>query len=186
MWIFWPFYSHLLINPHLFGLNKHTQVSLTRCVKVNIVDLALICLWSNQICQTDDIITAQTKRCKHGGHCKWLLNGEVNLQHIKKRGGGATHFLCPNTALLRTQMDASGLRPVVLLFTGGWKWTSSFPPPSAWTWRQRGRLSSPSRKVRGTRLPTSTANAPWRNNNNAPPVWLALCLDCGPPLFETG
>lgn len=37
---------------------------------------------------------------------------------------------------------------VMLLLIGVWKWTSSFPPPSAWMWRRRETPSSPSRMVK--------------------------------------
>ena len=39
---------------------------------------------------------------------------------------------------------------VVLFLTGGWKWKSSYPLPSAWTWGKRGRLSLPNRRVKRT------------------------------------
>lgn len=42
----------------------------------------------------------------------------------------------------------SGIHIAVFLFTGGQKWWSSFPPPSAWIYGQRERLSFPVTRVR--------------------------------------
>lgn len=59
----------------------------------------------------------------------------------------------------------SGIHVSVLLFAGGQKWWSSFPPPSAWTDGPRERLSFPVKGVRHVALPASTSSTSGYNNN---------------------
>lgn len=53
-----------------------------------------------------------------------------------------------NLCLIPEMSPHSGIHVVVLLSAGGQTWWSSLPPPSAWTYEQRERLSVPATRVR--------------------------------------